>query len=808
MFRNYLKIALRNLWKQRTYAFINVFGLAVGLAFCTLIFLYVREELTYDRFHEKHDRIYRAYRASYDADGSMDRTDPYLPMPFAPAMAADMPEVEAYVRFWRQSYFLRRGDDILEERIVHTDPAFFDVFSFPLRRGDPATALVDLNSIVLTEASARKYFGDQDPMGQVLSVRMGEQYQDLVVTGVAADPPGNSSVRFDFLVPFARFVETFDWARERQESWNASAFLSYVLLKPGATLAGDAERLLQFRWKYYPEEVRERQAAGRWSGEGFPTRYRLQPLGDIHLNTAVSGGLTAPSDPRYAYILAGIALAVLFIACVNFMTLAMGRSARRAREIGVRKVVGAARGQIIMQFWGEALMLCSLALVVGMALADLSLPVFNTLTGKALQLNALYHWSSVLALGGVVLVTGLLAGSYPALVLSGFQPVEALKNRLQLSGSNALTRSLVVGQFALSVFLIISTFVMLDQLDYLQTKNLGFDKEHVVVVELEGADRGLALSRLREAVAQRPDIAGITGSSISFNRGYARTGFEYEGELKQVFVYRVEQDYVDVMGMKLAAGRNFDPQLATDSTQAILVNEALVRDFGWTDPVGQRLTGLTESTETDPVVIGVLEDYNFQSLESEVQPMMLNLAPNARADYALIRINPVDVPATLAYLEATWQSIAPDVPFQHAFLDEDLNAQYRDSERWSRIVGYASFFAILIACMGLFGLTALIVAGRTKEIGIRKVLGASVANVMTLLSRDFVVLVLLGILIAVPAAYFVMQEWLTSFAFRITISPFLYVAAGVLALLVALGTVSVQAVRAALTDPVDTLRYE
>ena len=808
MLKNYLKIAFRTVKSQKVYAGINVVGLAVGLAFCALIFLFVRDEWTYDRFHENAERIYRLHRVSYTPDGGVRATDNWLPMPMGPALQQDLPEVETYVRLRPRTHFVRSAAATFEEEVLYADPQLFEVFTFPLQRGDAATALADLNTVVLSPEAAQKYFGTDDPIGKTLAIRLGTDFQDFIVTGVAAPIPHNSNIRFDVLVPFAKLADAFERIRERAENWYYSGFLIYVLLKENTSLGGMDDKLLQFRRKYYPDEVERLRERGHWTGDGVPASYRMQALTDIHLNPAINRGLTPPSNPLYSYILGGIALAVLFIACINFMTLAIGRSASRAREIGVRKVVGAQRTQLMGQFWAEALLLSGLALGLGIVLAAVFLPTFNTLTGKALHFDLTTSWATGAMLATATLLAGFVAGSYPALVLSAFKPVDTLKNKLRLSGSNALTRSLVVVQFALSVFLIISTLVMLDQLDYIRTTNLGFDKEHLVVIPTNGVDGETALGRYRNELGARSDIVGITGASSSFARGGGRVGFDYKGELKQVDDFRVEHTYVDVMGMTLVAGRAFDPNLSTDSTRAVLVNEALVRDFGWTDPLGEPLPGLTDGPETDPVVVGVLKDYNFQSLERAVQPLMLTLNAGESLRYLLVRIAPGDVPATLDALRAAWTQIAPTVPFDYSFLDDDLNAQYQDDERWSRILGYASAFAILIACLGLFGLVALTVAARTKEIGIRKVMGASVPGLAVLLSKDFARLVVGALVVAAPVAYVAMERWLATFAFRIDLSWQVFLLAGLAALGIALLTVSYQSIRAALANPVESLRYE
>lgn len=809
MLKNYLKIAFRNLWKQKIYAFINIFGLAVGLAFCALIFLYVHSEWTYDQFHENADNIYRIHRVSFTPDGSVRSTDSWLPIPLGPAMVQDLPEVHDFVRFRPRTHFVRQGVVTNEEDVLYADDNVFDVFTFPLAQGDPATALTELNSVVLSQTAALKYFGTVNPMGQALSIRLSSTLtEDFIVTGIAEDIPQNSSIQFDVLVPFAKMFNAFESVRNDANDWFSSGYVTYLLMEENASLANIDEKLLQFRQQYYEGEVEYLRSRGRWSGDGIPTSYRIQALAEIHLNPEVNSGLASTSNPLYSYILAAIALAVLAIACINFMTLAIGRSASRAKEIGVRKVVGALRVQLMGQFWAEALLMSVLALGVGLLLATLFLPAFNALTEKNLVLDFAANGSIAGLLIAATLLAGFIAGSYPALVLSGFRPVDSLKNKLKLSGSNALTKSLVVVQFGLSAFLITSTLVMLDQLDFIRTMNLGYDKEHLVVIPTNGIDGTVAVNRYRQEVGSRTDVLDISGTSYTFARGGARVGWEYEGELKQVSRFRVEQNYIDVMDMQLVAGRTFDPNLSTDSTMSVIVNEALVRDFGMTEPLGQPLTGFTDTPETDPVIIGVLKDYNFQSLETEVAPLMLLLQSRDQINYVLARITPTNVPETLAALQTTWEATVPEIPFQYNFLDDDLNTQYQDDQRWSQILSYASGFAILIACLGLFGLVSLTVAARVKEVGIRKVLGASVPSVTILLSKDFAVLVLISLVIAAPASYFAMDQWLMNFAFRTEIGVATFLISGSLALLIALATVSFQSIKAALADPVQSLRYE
>jgi putative ABC transport system permease protein len=800
MLRSYVKVAHRSVLRQKGYAAINVVGLAVGLAFCTLILLYVRDELTFDRFHAQSDRIYRVYKAYYTPDGGIERKDAWLPAPQGPAMKSDLPEVDEYVRVRSRSYFVRRHTEAVEEQILFADASLFDVFTFPLLKGDPGTALADPSSIVLTESMALKYFGDQNPMGGRLAVRLTDRFEDFVVTGVAADVPGNSSIQFGLLAPFVRISSPRD-------DWYSNNYFTYVRLKGQSSPVDLEAKLVDFRLKYFPNQVQELRDRGNWTGDGLPVRYHLQPLTDIHLDPTIASE-PPPGDPTYSYVLASLAIVVLVVGCINFTTLALGRSAIRAREIGVRKVVGARRTQIMLQFWGEALILSILALVVGLGLAGLSLPVFNELADKSLRLD--FSVGTLSALLGLAIATALLAGCYPALLLSSLRPVETLKNRLRLGGSRGLTRSLVVVQFALSIFLVVSALTMLNQLRYMQTRDLGFDKEQVVVIPVQGLDGQRMLRLMESEVGSHSGIVGLTGINNAFARGQWARGFKHEDEEKLAYIYRVEIDFMDVLGMELLAGRNFDPLRATDSSHAVIINEALARDFGWADPVGKVVSGLNAyegRPDLDPTVIGIVKDFNFRSLHRPVEPMMMSLSMD-RIYNLLARVRPNEVPASLAALRAAWENLTPDVPFTYSFLDDDLDRQYRSEERWSRIIGFGSLFAILVACLGLFGLGALAVTGRTKEIGIRKVLGASVSSVMVLISKEFAWLVLVAIALAAPAAYFAMSRWLGDFAYRIDIGPGVFLLTGMLVLITALATVSYQSLKAGIADPVKSLRHE
>ncbi|MBX2819361.1 MAG: ABC transporter permease [Rhodothermaceae bacterium] len=799
MWRNYLKVAFRNLRKQKLYAIINVLGLAIGLAFCCLVLLFIRYELSFDQFHTNKDRIYHLYQTYYYPDGSAEDVYDDQPAPLGEVLQADFPEVEQYVRFSNVSGVVSKGVEVFNEDLLFVDPAFFDVFSFPLLAGNKSTALLEQNNIVLSEDMAVKYFGDSNPIGQPLSIRVRGDFVEYSVAGVAKQPPANSSIAFDILLPFGRspmFEQTVG-------NWGWHSFPTFIQLAPGADAEALAMKLPAFWRVHNQEEWDELQQEGWPEGQPY-AEYNIQAIGDMHLNTSVESDLIASRESLSLFIMAGIAIAILLIACINFMTLALGRSTRRSQEVGVRKVIGARRAQLLTQFWGEAVLLSSFAAIFGLLLSYLVLPVFNHLVDVELVLDILNDPFLAAFFLLTALLSAFLAGSYPALVLSNMVPVIALKNQQKLGGRNLMTQSLVTAQFGVSVFLFISTLVMLQQLRHINQKDLGFNDEEMVVISTQRLDSERLMAFFKDRLEGNPAIVGITGIQNSFQRGYWSNEWRHLEEDKEAYIYPVEHSFVEIMKMELIEGRSFSEALASDSN-SVIVNEALVRDFGWKDPLNQRLTGLTLIGAKDPQVIGVVKDFNYRSLHQPIEPVVM-LAGNV--NNLLVRIQPHDVPTTLATLEETWSEFAPGIPYSFSFMDEDLQEAYNLDKKWSQIVGYASLLAILVACMGLFGLAALTVAGRMKEIGIRKVLGASVANVITLVSKDFALLVILGIVISVPIAYYVMQQWLEGFAYRITLGPSVFIIACITALGIAVLTVSYQSVKAALSNPVDSLARE
>ena len=806
MFKNYIKIALRTLFKQKLYSIINVTGLAVGIASCILIYLFVQNELSYDAFHKNADRLYRVYITE-----DLPERDPFsyveAPWQLAEALEQSFPEVERAVRLDVRTDIVRYQDKNFTQRYHLADPDFFEIFTFPLVQGSQSEVLRSLNSVVLTESTAEKIFGQEDPQNKRLSIKLGNEYHDFVVSGIAEDMPANSSIQFDILIPFDHVSK---YLRERSLSnWFDVFFETYVLLERSLDADEMDQKLQEVVRTHYPERSVDMVSL------------HLQPITDIHLNPALPSGFEPASDPMYSYILMGIAVLVLGVACVNFMTLAIGRSASRTKEVGIRKVLGAIKAQLIKQFLGEAVLMSASALFLSILLVGIFLPTFNELTNKALSLS--FDLWTILFLVLLMILVGCAAGSYPAFFLSRHQPVHVMKSEPRRRGANFFINSLVTGQFTLFIGLIICAFVMSDQLHFLLERDLGFNEEHVLVIENHSSQEQnrMVVERLRTSLADRNEILGVSGASAAFARDWTRMGFRTEdGTFKQFFQITVDYDYLRTMEIELKEGRNFSKEYGTDPSEALIVNESLVEYFNWESAFGKSLPGMSFPSHR---IISVVEDFNFEPLRNEVAPLVMVLDPatlnrginDVNTTYSPglfnfinVRIQPENIRSTIEMIKGAWQKVAPEHPFLFSFLDQDVQRQYENVERWGKIVGYASFFTILVACLGLFGLATLTVIRRTKEIGIRKVLGASASNLVFLLSRDFGKLVIVANLIAWPVAYLAMNRWLQNFAYRVNMGFLFFVFAGVLALTIAIITVSFQSIKTALANPVESLRYE
>lgn len=807
----YLKRALRGLRKQPVISGINIFGLSLGLACFMLFLLHAVDEFSFDRFHSKADRLFLVY--NHKAEGFRNEAEdksPWLPMPLGPALLRDIPAIKAFTRMRGWGIFIEAPQGVFESNCHFVDTSFLSMFSFPLLFGDPEQALNDPYQVVLTEKMALKFFGTRNPLGRKLALKVLDQFESYVVSGILENAPSNTSIDIEILLPFARYA-AMPRGREESDRWSRSSMQTFVELQEGADLNTDSVRLQNFYKQYHPDDESRARIKGWWSKPGPPFSYRFQPLCKIRGNISVE---RSTANPAYTWILLGIGALILLIACINFTTLAIGRSTGRAREIGVSKVLGASQTQLAWQYLGEALLLSCISMLLGLLLANTVLPFFNILTDKQLSLNFKQFPELYALLPGLAILVGALSGIYPAWVLSRLKPAETLRSKLKIGGENWFTRSLLIGQFTLSTGLLICTVVMLRQLHFLQTQNPGFNQENVVVINAFGVnDLSSTLNLFRNSLRNHPDIAYISGVEIGLgaDAGSSTSGFDFHGKPVEIFEYVVDPSYIPTLDLTLLAGRNFDEQVVADTQVSVIINEAAMEMFGWSlqNVLGQQLTGYdNEHPSRNPVVIGVVKDYHFFSFRENVQPMMLQMfSPFPRSNF-FVRLKEGNPAQKLRQLQEAWVSIEPKIPFRYTFLEDDVDSFYKSEHRWSTVVGIAGGLSLLLACLGLFGLAILITANRTKEIGIRKVLGATVLGITRLMARDFLRPVLIAIVLAVPIGWYCMQRWLSGFEYRIQLSWWMFALGALTALLVALSTVGIQSVKAAAADPVRSLRSE
>ena len=797
MLRSYLKIALRNLWRHKEYSLINTISLGLGITCFILILLYVRHELGYDRYHSQADQIYRVELNEWAS----------TPVGVGPFMKSTFPEVREAVRFFRANNkpIIRYADNVFSESgFLFADSSVFNVFDFTLLEGDPATALSEPNSLIISEEMARKYFPDpqaksgyQHSLGKMVTIEITQGPKEYKVTGVFQNVPQQSHFNFDFLASF----NSLDFPEDNLRiQWQISIVYTYLLLQPGTNLTA-----LQENTAAMFDQRREAEAG--------TFRVFLQPLTRIHLYSHAEKELSPNSSITYIYIFSSIALFVLMIACVNFMNLATARSVRRAKEVGIRKVLGAFRRQLIMQFIGEALLITLIATVLAGVAIEILLPLFRSLSALPLEAHYLGAQSILPFLLGIVVLVTLLAGGYPAFYLSRYQPVSVLKGRPHRDSSrfgfNLIRRGLVVFQFIISIVLIIGTVIIYRQLDHLRVMDLGMNPEQVLVMPVSSEVRN-NYSALKSELLKQTAVANVTASFGIPSERIIVELLRPEAAEKEEFALRVmpvDYDFAQTYGLQFLAGRGFSRDFLSDSTNAFILNEKAVALFGWQTALGKRIEfpALKESGE----VVGVVKDFNFASLHSEVEPLAIELTHLMRLlNYVSLRFPAGSVDQVLPAVQSVWKALYPTLAFEYFFLDDNFAKLYASESKLQQIVGYFTALAILIACLGLFGLASFTVAQRTKEIGIRKVLGASIANLLMLLLKEFALLVIVANLIAWPLAWYGMNAWLGDFAYRVDIGWWVFALAGGVALLTALLTVSWQAVRTALANPVQALRYE
>jgi putative ABC transport system permease protein len=808
MLRNYLKIALRNLWNNKGFSAINISGLAVGLATCLLMLFYVTDELNYDKFNQKADRIYRV-----DGDikfGGNHFVLAVAPDALGPVLKKDFPQVEQYVRFRGYGGFLvKKGlQNLNEDRVIYADSSLFDVFTLSMIQGDPKTALIEPKSLVITETTAKKYFNSTDVIGKNLIINDTGNFK---ITGVIKDIPSQSHFNFNFFVSLSSSDES------RQNNWVSNNFNTYIVLKKGADPQKLESQFGAMVLKYVGPQVKQLMniTMDDFAKSGNFDTYNLTPLTSIHLHSNKTAELGINSNIEFVYIFSFIAVLILLIACVNFMNLSTARSSNRAKEVGVRKVLGSLRKNLVAQFLTESILISLLALVLAILIAFLLLPYFNQLSGKQITTGIFskpWLFPSLIAL---MLVVGVIAGSYPAFFLSAFNPVEVLKGKLAKGFKSSWLRSgLVIFQFFISIALIIGTIIIYNQLKYIRNKDLGYNRSHVLILKNTNS-LGKSEKTFKDEVLQISGVQSATiGGQLPTNDSRNDSPLFPDPTLDQkkavsMQIWNVDENYIPTLGMRIIKGRNFSTEFSTDST-GIIINESAAKLFDFNDPLNKTLYYLNSFQNNKDItayhVVGVVKDFNFSTLREEVTPLALVFrGQNGSISF---RINTTNIPGLVAQIESKWKTMASGQPFNYSFMDDDFNNIYKSEQQTGKIFISFAVLAIFIACLGLFGLVTYAAEQRTKEIGIRKVLGASVSIIVSMLSKDFLKLIIISAFIAFPVAWWAMHSWLQHFAYRISITWWVFVIAGGMALIIALLTVSFQAIKAAIANPVKSLRTE
>jgi ABC-type antimicrobial peptide transport system permease subunit len=805
MLRNYIKIAWRSLWKSRLLTSVNILGLSVAFAVSILLALTAFRELSYDRFHRNHG-LQQLYISVHQSQGLEERSN--MPMPLTPAIKQEFPEVKVATRLIEASGSVRYKDKTFGSDVRAVDPDFLSMFTFPLIKGETRQPLSDLSNIVITEKMARAIYGEEEPVGKPLEIYMDNRWETFTVSAVARDIPDNSSIDFDILCRF----EHAPGYEGQKNSWNSSTHEVFLQLNDNATAAAFERRARSFVNKYFTEQLRDLQRDGaKAPGNEALIALHLIPLQDIHFNSISSSG--GEMSRVYPYLLLLIAGFILFIACVNFMNLTIAGALGRSREIGMRKILGAFQGQLVIQLWGEAVLACLLALAAGVLITYLILPGYNALFSNHINLTLLKHPLLLLSLVFSFLAVTLVAGGYPAWIIARLNTIKVLKGSLETGKSNRVRNTLMLTQFVISSLLICCTLIAWQQLNYLRKQPLGYNKEQVLSIPVpDNVNTTKALQHMRNMLSGQTGILSITGTDINMGRGRdgssatSVVSFDYQAHTVRSNWLRIDYDYVKTLGLQLVAGRDFSRAYGTDST-GLVINEKMAAQLGGNQaalgarlPVGDSAHPFT--------VIGIVRDFNFRSLKEEIGPLSMHMHPSEAIRYIFVKVSPYNLPASLAMVQQRWKTAYPENRTEVSFLDENTDRQYRKEQQFSSIFMSAAVLAIIISCMGLFTISVLVMTKRTREIGVRKVLGASVVGIVTLLSRDFIRLVSLSVIIASPIAWYLMEKWLQDYPYRIHINIGVFIVAGALALLIAIITVSVQAIRAALMNPVKSIRTE
>lgn len=807
MFKNYIKTAWRNLWKGRIFNGMNIVGLSVAIASSTLLLLTVFFESSYDGFHKNIDNIYQLY-FTVSRPGSPQKTGS-MPVPLAPTLKADYPDVKYVTRVaGGPPATITYGDKQIQQDVLFVDPDYFNIFSFPVIKGNK-TALSGLNDVVLTKASAKAIFGNADPIGKTIVVKYDDQPRSFIVSGITEDYPANSSLESDLTVRF----ENSQSFKELQKVWDSRTHIVYVQLNTNANPAKFEQGLKPFVKKYLKQDLDDLKRDGaKPLADGERESLGIYPFKNNHYNTDMGAVYGSPISKTYVVGLLVIAIFILIIACINFVNLSVARSFTRAREIGVRKTLGAGKWQLLTQFWTETVMICLFALVAGIALAALVMPGFKAAFQSGIKLNMLLQPLQLFTIIGLFFFITIAAGFYPALLMLRYKTTQVLKGSVNTQKPGKVRNILLVVQFSLATILTICTLITWQQISYLQSKPLGYNKNEVISIPIGNSINGLqALQLFRNQMAGEPGVVAISGAFTNLGRGKDGSatnsvrGFNYKGHEIRTHEQTVDFDYLKTLDIKLAAGRDFSRDYAADSNN-VVINEKMAALVGKGNVVGTYLP--MRDNEPPMQIVGVFKDYNFKSLHEEVEPLTLTMKKDFPISYIFVRLKSNNLLNDFDRVKAKWHAAFPNIEFTGSWLTENTEKQYRAEKRLSTIFISAAIIAIIISCIGLLAISIMVIVQRTKEIGIRKVLGSSVSSIVILLSREFAKLVLIAAIIAFPIAWWVMHKWLEGFAYRITIQWWIFALAALIALTIALLTISVQAVRAALANPVRSLKSE
>jgi len=798
MIKNYFKTAFRNLLHNKIYSFINIAGLSLGVACAMLIMLYVNDEISYDRFHKNISQIYRIDKETTKDNGDFHYNSytGYFP---GPRFAARIPEIQSFVRFQPSETNIKIGGNVQSQDISYVDSNFFSVFTFPLIEGSATTVLSKPNSIVLSQDMAKKYFGNADAIGETILLKNADRFESFVVTGIAKNCPQNSSIKFNVLLPLKISAED----ENNNGNWFNSFLSTFIVLAPNVNIKTVQTKIDKVFQTDASKSINEMRS--KYGINNIGVSYVLEPLSSIHLGKEVKAQdevLSDKSSATYSYILSGIVLFILLIACINFVNLAVARSVKRAKEIGIRKVIGGTRKQLMIQFLNESFMLCFIAFSFAIVIVTMVLPLFNQLSNKALSFSYLLSAKLIIGYVALFIITGLLAGFYPAAILSNYNPVETLYNRFNLAGKNYLQKSLVIFQFTLASFLIIGTLAIFLQFNYLITQSLGYDDASLITVKKSQLTRNEA-ALFKKALMQNADIVDVAPRNANYNNNTVNISGNKQ---INIVIETIDASYLPLLKVPIVTGRNFSSDFPSDPTHTILVNEAFVQQAGWKQALNQEVTSF-ENNKTYTVA-GVVKDYHYKPLTEQIAPQIFTMNPDNNYGMMYIKIKASTETASLQYITKTFKNLFPLSPFIYNFKQEQNEQSYAAEAKWKQIILLSAILTIFISCIGLFGLSVLSAEKRKKEIGIRKVLGASVSSIVSILSTDFLKLIFISLVISIPLAWTATNRWLQNYPYRITLNWWLFASAGLLVILIALFTISFQAIRAAIANPVKSLRTE